>query len=354
MAKRISNGGSPVGGATRVSRATFRQTGRELQAMGFRVQESKAFPPLDMNAHSQNSDHYAYGGEGAFDVNVTAGGVNNTWLERCLIDTVVVPHLIKRGFRAIIWQPDKGIVGGHTTWCHAGRSTWGDYNRIGGWSRDQLRQRDAWLAKHGSGKIKVSSAPRRAPGKQQDLSLGSKDLDKQFQRVIGTKVDGAIGPNSIGALQRIFIEGADKRSNISTTAWALGKKHGVVLDYSVSAPVSSIVKAVQEYLVDVVGAKIAVDGKFGPASKKALADYIKGGGIFGHGAVAKKKPKLPTVVEYADSGPAVKIIQKALGVKADGSFGPGTRAAVERFQKSKGLAVDGKVGPNTQKALGLR
>lgn len=345
MAKRIRNSGSPVGGATRVSRATFLKTGRELQAMGFRIQESKGFPPLDMNAHSSNSDHYAFGGYGAFDGNAVAGGVNNTWLEKCLIDTVMVPHLKKRGFRAILWQPRKGIVGGHTTWCHAGRSTWGDCNQIGGWSRDQLKQRDAWLRKHGNGKVAVSG--KRGP--QQNLDLGSAKANKRLQKVIGTKADGDVGPNTIGALQRVFIEGKDKRSNISTTAWKIGKKHGVVLDYSASAPKSSIIASVQEYLNTVYSkSDLKVDGMAGPAFKKTLNAYLADGGAFGHGSV---KPKLPTVLKYGDTGAAVKTLQKALGIPADGSFGPSTREAVKKFQKSKGLSVDGMVGPKTQSAL---
>ena len=54
-----------------------------------------------------------------------------------------------------------------------------------------------------------------------------------------------------------------------------------------------------------------------------------------------------------DKGDNVKALQKALGVNADGDFGPKTEEAVKAFQKSKGLAVDGIVGAQTLKALGL-
>jgi Transglycosylase-like domain/Putative peptidoglycan binding domain len=54
-----------------------------------------------------------------------------------------------------------------------------------------------------------------------------------------------------------------------------------------------------------------------------------------------------------DRGPAVVKIQQALGVPADGVFGPQTERAVKRFQRRRGLTVDGVVGPQTRAALGL-
>ncbi len=60
------------------------------------------------------------------------------------------------------------------------------------------------------------------------------------------------------------------------------------------------------------------------------------------------------MVKRGDRGDAVKQIQAALGIPADGVFGPQTHRAVKRFQRRKGLLVDGVVGPQTRAALGLR
>jgi peptidoglycan hydrolase-like protein with peptidoglycan-binding domain len=55
----------------------------------------------------------------------------------------------------------------------------------------------------------------------------------------------------------------------------------------------------------------------------------------------------------AGGGASVAAIQRALGLAADGIYGPRTRAAVRHFQRAHGLAVDGVVGPQTLAALGL-
>lgn len=48
------------------------------------------------------------------------------------------------------------------------------------------------------------------------------------------------------------------------------------------------------------------------------------------------------------NGDDVAKMQKAIGVTADGDFGPGTLVAVKKWQKLNGLVADGIVGPATQ------
>jgi lysozyme family protein len=52
-------------------------------------------------------------------------------------------------------------------------------------------------------------------------------------------------------------------------------------------------------------------------------------------------------------GVDVAAVQRALGVKPDGLYGPQTKRAVKRFQRKHGLQADGIVGARTAAALGL-
>ena len=52
-------------------------------------------------------------------------------------------------------------------------------------------------------------------------------------------------------------------------------------------------------------------------------------------------------------GEGVKMMQEALGIGADGAFGPGTERALKAWQTANGLTADGVAGPKTlEKLLG--
>lgn len=52
-------------------------------------------------------------------------------------------------------------------------------------------------------------------------------------------------------------------------------------------------------------------------------------------------------------GDGVKMMQEALGIAADGAFGPGTERALKAWQAANGLTADGIAGPKTlEKLLG--
>lgn len=68
-------------------------------------------------------------------------------------------------------------------------------------------------------------------------------------------------------------------------------------------------------------------------------------------APAKAVKKAFTLIKVGSKGTAVKNVQTALGLKADGTFGPNTQKAVKEFQLKSGLKPTGAVDETTFKAL---
>lgn len=65
------------------------------------------------------------------------------------------------------------------------------------------------------------------------------------------------------------------------------------------------------------------------------------------------RPYYDTELARGSTGTAVVILQKALGITADGDFGPITEAAVRAFNTTHGLTADGVVRRETWEALAL-
>lgn len=75
-----------------------------------------------------------------------------------------------------------------------------------------------------------------------------------------------------------------------------------------------------------------------------------------HADLAKQRPprvekKLPPTIKQGSEGPDVELLQRILGVKPDGIFGPQTRTALVHFQKKRQLLPDGIAGPMTWSTL---
>jgi peptidoglycan hydrolase-like protein with peptidoglycan-binding domain len=71
------------------------------------------------------------------------------------------------------------------------------------------------------------------------------------------------------------------------------------------------------------------------------------------GALAQSGASGGAAAQSSARGSSVVALQRALGIPADGIYGPQTRKAVRRFQRANGLVVDGIAGPQTLAALGL-
>jgi hypothetical protein len=85
----------------------------------------------------------------------------------------------------------------------------------------------------------------------------------------------------------------------------------------------------------------------------ALIVAVAGGGVAVGQSAGLGGGGGSALLKRGAGGPGVAAMQRALGVPADGVFGPATAGAVRAFQSRKGLVVDGIVGPQTRGALGL-
>jgi putative chitinase len=59
------------------------------------------------------------------------------------------------------------------------------------------------------------------------------------------------------------------------------------------------------------------------------------------------------ILKVGSKGPEVQKLQAALGLNADGVFGPGTEKSLKEWQAKMGLSADGIAGPATFQRLGL-
>lgn len=242
--------------ATVCTAENHRKAGLEIQALGFRVQESKNFPPLDPNAHgsaSQGGWHYAYDGTGAFDINWIHEGAN-TWVETMLIDLYVIPILRKHKVKGILHKPRNRSD--HKTWCHADRGSYNDYT-VRSYGAANRAYAAKLIAKYRTGAV-GSTAQQAAvsSGKQAvvvDGLLGSKTI-AAWQRAVGTTVDGKISDPSalIAAVQKRLNEihkwslTVDGRLGEQTIS-ALQRHYKTTVDGKISTP-SMLVSALQRDL----------------------------------------------------------------------------------------------------------
>ncbi|MGL5853478.1 MAG: peptidoglycan-binding domain-containing protein [Phycicoccus sp.] len=111
---------------------------------------------------------------------------------------------------------------------------------------------------------------------------------------------------------------------------------------------------------------VAVDGRFGSRTEAALIAFQRSARLPGAGVVDRRTwdalerrahPLLPhwgTVLKRGARGPGVQVLQRALRITADGSFGPATEAAVKAVQKQTRIAQTGVVATLTWRAVESR
>jgi putative chitinase len=100
--------------------------------------------------------------------------------------------------------------------------------------------------------------------------------------------------------------------------------------------------------------KIINGGNIGLADRQSR--YAKAMQVFGNPvSIAEANDNDDNDMDVSDigtlrkgsKGDGVKMMQEALGIGADGAFGPGTERALKAWQTKNGLTADGIAGPNT-------
>ena len=131
---------------------------------------------------------------------------------------------------------------------------------------------------------------------------------------------------------------------------------------SVDAEEVSIIQEIQQWVNTYMGGAVtlALDGKAGPLTKKALVMCLQrylnitySAGLAVDGSFGPKTKAACRAVKKGSKGDLVRVCQALLYSKGydpkgfDGSCGPGCDAAIRQYQKDHGLTVDGSCGPNT-------
>lgn len=111
--------------------------------------------------------------------------------------------------------------------------------------------------------------------------------------------------------------------------------------------------------------KIDADGVYGPSTVRAVKRYqrrhkLKADGIVGTrtwrritGGGARGARRSQRGGSTVSRGKSVRLIQRKLGIAADGVYGPATKAAVQAFQRRNLMTPDGIVGPATWNVMGF-
>ena len=189
--------------------------------------------------------------------------------------------------------------------------------------------------------------PHHIPGSTMDwrdsLAIGSRKRERMFLDAYRDTPDAALRATSWGAAQIMGFNAGkagypDANAMVSafaeSAALQLGGFVGLVQAWGLDS-------ALRAHDWETFARRWNGSGKVKKYARRIESAYRRhSGGL-----------RSPEVLRVGSRGASVKRLQGALGLSADGVFGPRTKEAVEAFQDDAGLAVDGVAGQRTWDAL---
>ena len=172
--------------------------------------------------------------------------------------------------------------------------------------------------------------------------------DKSLITSLYNQYKGSIQPNLQGLAARVYDAAINDKQLSSNDVSQAKQVYNQVMP-QIPAPMRSMYGGIINRGLDQLNKSVA------PAQSNAPAAPAQGNAP---AAPAQGNAPAPSggavsggTLRRGAKGQAVTDLQNKLGIEADGQYGPGTAAAVQKFQQENGLEVDGVAGPATLAAL---
>jgi peptidoglycan hydrolase-like protein with peptidoglycan-binding domain len=177
---------------------------------------------------------------------------------------------------------------------------------------------------------------------------------------------GATGAGVIAAIPAAGTVAASNATLLSATVQAQSLRPWPVLRQGPNSVWPKVTVRSLQYLLNAHGARLGVDGAFGPLTRNAVLAFQRAHHLAASGvADAATWRALIITVRKGSTGSAVRAVQDQVNFRnnrnghtltVDGIYGPKTQAAVRAFQQGiafdvHGFPVDGVTGPLTWQAL---